>query len=114
MSNLRENPPTTLGGEKVVKIRDVQNSVIFDPANPSKKEPFNLPKSNVLQFYLESGTIVSARPSGTEPKIKFYINSLIPAGNGSDEWLCEAKKKAAALCDAISKDILSKIDAASK
>ncbi|MCR4734466.1 MAG: phospho-sugar mutase [Treponema sp.] len=114
MADLRENSPLTLGGEKVVKIRDVQNSVVFDPSNPSKKEAFNLPKSNVLQFYLESGTIVSARPSGTEPKIKFYINSLIPAGDGSDAWLAEAKKKAAVLCDNISNDIKSKIDAASK
>ena len=101
MSDLRANPPASLGGEKVVKIRDCMN----DP---------NLPKSNVLQFYLESGTIVSARPSGTEPKIKFYINSLIPAGNGTDAWLEEAKNKAAILCDNISKDIQSTIDAASK
>lgn len=114
MADLREHAPLTLGGEKVVKIRDVQNSVIYDPANPSKKEAFGLPKSNVLQFYLESGTIVSARPSGTEPKIKFYINSLVPAGDGSDAWLADAKKKAAALCDNISKDIQAKIDAASK
>ena len=99
MADLRKNAPTTLGGEKVVKVRDCMN----DPS---------LPKSNVLQFYLESGTIVSARPSGTEPKIKFYINSMIPAGNGTDEWLSEAKQKAAVLCDNISKDIQKRIDAA--
>ena len=72
----------------------------------------NLPKSNVLQFYLESGTIVSARPSGTEPKIKFYINSMVPAGDGSDAWFADAKKKAAALCDGITADIQKIIDAA--
>ena len=71
------------------------------------------PKSNVLQFILESGTIVSARPSGTEPKIKFYINSKIPAGDGSDKWLDDAKAKAASLCDAISTDIKAILDAAS-
>ncbi len=101
MANMRSNPPASLGGEKVVKVRDL----MCDP---------DLPKSNVLQFYLESGTIVSARPSGTEPKIKFYINSMIPAGDGSDAWYADAKKKAGLLCDGISADIKKIIDAASK
>ena len=99
MAKLRSNPPATLGGQKVVKVRDLMN----DP---------DLPKSNVLQFYLESGTIVSARPSGTEPKIKFYINSMIPAGDGSDAWYADAKKKAGELCDGISNDIKATIEAA--
>ena len=99
MAKMRSNPPATLGGQKVVKVRDLMN----DP---------DLPKSNVLQFYLESGTIVSARPSGTEPKIKFYINSMIPAGDGSDAWFADAKKKAATLCDGIAADIQKTIDAA--
>ena len=101
MSSMRANPPKSLGGEKVVKVRDC----LADP---------ELPKSNVLQFYLESGTIVSARPSGTEPKIKFYINSMIPAGDGSDEWFADAKVKAGTLCDGISSDIQKIIDEASK
>ena len=99
MASMRKNPPASLGGEKVIKIRDCMNDA-------------KLPKSNVLQFYLESGTIVSARPSGTEPKIKFYINSMVPAGDGSDSWFAEAKQKAAALCDGISSDIQKIIDAA--
>ncbi|MCR5252630.1 MAG: phospho-sugar mutase [Treponema sp.] len=114
MAKLRSEGLKTLGGEKVVKIRDVQESTVFDPANPSKKEAITLPKSNVLQFYLESGTIVSARPSGTEPKIKFYINSVIPAGDGSDAWLKDAKTKAGTFCNAIESDINSILDAASK
>ncbi len=101
MANMRKDPPASLGGEKVIKVRDL----MCDP---------DLPKSNVLQFYLESGTIVSARPSGTEPKIKFYINSMIPAGDGSDAWYAAAKKKAGQLCDGISADIKKIIDAASK
>lgn len=101
MSSMRANPPKTLGGENVVKVRDF----LADP---------ELPKSNVLQFYLESGTIVSARPSGTEPKIKFYINSMIPAGDGSDAWYADAKVKAGALCDGITSDIQKIIDEASK
>ena len=114
MAKLRTEGLKTLGGEKVVKIRDVQESVVFDPANPSAKTAITLPKSNVLQFYLESGTIVSARPSGTEPKIKFYINSVIPAGDGSDAWLKDATAKAGTFCNAIESDINSILDAASK
>ena len=101
MASMRANPPASLGGEKVLKVRDIMN----DP---------DLPKSNVLQFYLESGTIVSARPSGTEPKIKFYINSMVPAGDGSDKWFADAKVKAGKLCDGIAADIQKIIDAASK
>lgn len=101
MASMRNNPPATLGEEKVVRVRDLM------------KDP-DLPKSNVLQFYLESGTIVSARPSGTEPKIKFYINSMVPAGDGTDAWYANAKTKAANLCDGISNDIKKIIDEASK
>ena len=101
MASMRNNPPATLGGEKVVRVRDLM------------KDP-DLPKSNVLQFYLEGGTIVSARPSGTEPKIKFYINSMVPAGDGTDAWYANAKTKAANLCDGISNDIKKIIDEASK
>lgn len=101
MANMRTNPPKTLGGEKVTKVRDLMCDA-------------KLPKSNVLQFYLESGTIVSARPSGTEPKIKFYINSIIPAGNQTDEWLKDAKVRAGKLCDGITADIQKIIDASSK
>lgn len=114
MAKLRTEGLKTLGNEKVVKIRDIQESVEFNPLEPEKKSEIKLPKSNVLQFCLESGTIVSARPSGTEPKIKFYINSVIPVGNGSDEWLNDAKSKASKLCDAITSDIQKVLDDASK
>lgn len=110
MTKLRTEGLKTLGGKKVVNIRDIQQSVSFDPANPAHKERLDFPKSNVLQFFLEGGTIVSARPSGTEPKIKFYINACLPP-KGTD-GLAAAKKEAAALCDAISKEIHSVLDAA--
>ncbi len=114
MSKLRTEGLRTLGGEKVVKIRDVQQGTVYDPESPDKRTPAGLPASNVLQFFLESGTIVSARPSGTEPKIKFYINSTSPDGDGSDGWLEDAKKRTSALCDAITADIKAVLDAASK
>lgn len=62
MKNYRENPPASIGGSPVVKVIDY-----------NKPEETGLPKSNVLQFYTEDGSVVSVRPSGTEPKIKFYF-----------------------------------------
>ncbi|MBP5587987.1 MAG: phospho-sugar mutase, partial [Treponema sp.] len=112
MTKLRTEGLKTLGGKTVTSIRDVQNSVVFNPANPSDKKALDLPKSNVLQFFLEGGTIVSARPSGTEPKIKFYINSCTPLEGNCDKCLAAAKEKAGALCDAIEKEIKSILEAA--
>ncbi len=112
MTKLRTEGLKTLGGKTVTSIRDVQNSVVFNPANPSDKKALNLPKSNVLQFFLDGGTIVSARPSGTEPKIKFYINSCTPLEGNCDKCLAAAKHKAGTLCDAIEKEIKSILEAA--
>ncbi|MBR0155077.1 MAG: phospho-sugar mutase [Treponema sp.] len=112
MTKLRTEGLKTLGGKTVTSIRDVQNSVVFNPANPSDKKALDLPKSNVLQFFLEGGTIVSARPSGTEPKIKFYINSATAPEGSDDAALNSAKQKAGVLCDAIEKEIKSILEAA--
>lgn len=72
MKRLREDPPTYLAGSKVVRIKDFQFSSDTDVSTGNRSElPF--PKSNVLQFFTEDGYKVTARPSGTEPKIKFYI-----------------------------------------
>lgn len=104
MAKLRADGLKELGGKKVLKIRDVQTSCCYDPANPAKKEAVTLPKSNVLQFYLVGGCIVSARPSGTEPKIKFYINCPVAVKNND---LQAAKKEAGALVSAIQSEIES-------
>ena len=112
MTKLRTEGLRTLGGKKVLKIRDVQESVEFDPANPSARNSIPWPKSNVLQFFLEGGTIVSARPSGTEPKIKFYVNSVTPVASASDDSLAAAKKDAAQLCDKICEEINAVLNAA--
>jgi len=112
MTKLRTEGLKTLGGKKVTMIRDIGTGVSFDPANADKKTKLEFPKSNVLQFFLEGGTIVSARPSGTEPKIKFYINSRTDVAGGNDAGLEAAKKEAGTLCDAITKDINSILDAA--
>ena len=108
MARLREEGLKSLGGQKVVLIRDIQTSTSYDPANPSDKKPVDLPKSNVLQFFLENGTVVSARPSGTEPKIKFYVNSMVPpTGN-----LADSKAASEKLCNAIEAEINGILDAA--
>ena len=101
MTRLRTEGLKTLGGKKVVEIRDIGNAVSYNPENPGAKTEIKLPKSNVLQFVLDGGTIVSARPSGTEPKIKFYVNARTDTSAGLDK----AKAESAAVCDAITADI---------
>ena len=73
MVKLRTSALKDIAGVKVLTIRDVDQSCSYNPLTPDKKEAVQLPVSNVLQYYLEDGTIISVRPSGTEPKIKFYI-----------------------------------------
>ncbi|HLW20980.1 MAG TPA: phospho-sugar mutase [Cyclobacteriaceae bacterium] len=73
MHGFRTNRPTTINGLKVTKIIDVKESMVYDIEN-DREEVLDLEKSNVIQFYLEDGSKISARPSGTEPKIKYYIS----------------------------------------
>ncbi|MCK9423919.1 MAG: phospho-sugar mutase [Bacteroidales bacterium] len=72
MVGYRENPPLTINNSRVVKIKDYQMLMVSDRIT-NTETPIDLPKSNVLQFLLEDGSIISVRPSGTEPKIKFYF-----------------------------------------
>jgi phosphoglucomutase len=73
MSGFRANPPEALDGSPVLNIRDylVQEST---DCRTGARTALDLPKSNVLQFLLEDGSKISVRPSGTEPKIKFYFS----------------------------------------
>ena len=73
MKNFRENPYTEIAGQKVVRIEDYQKSESKDLVNNSTIL-IDIPKSNVLIFYSEDGSKIAMRPSGTEPKIKFYIS----------------------------------------
>ena len=73
MISLRQQPLETIDGEKIVLIEDYQTSVATNKQDHSSYS-LSVPKSNVLIFYTENGTKVAARPSGTEPKIKFYIS----------------------------------------
>ncbi len=73
MEDFRQNPPKTLAGSPVVTLKDYQTQTATQ-LQTGNTEQIDLPQSNVLQFLTEDGTKVSARPSGTEPKIKFYFS----------------------------------------
>ena len=73
MQGYRENPPTIIDGVPVIELLDYEMQVGKNLKDGSNWV-INLPKSNVLQFVLEDGSKISARPSGTEPKIKFYFS----------------------------------------
>ncbi|MBO6050706.1 MAG: phospho-sugar mutase [Bacteroidales bacterium] len=72
MVNYRNNPPKEIGGQKVVLMNDIQASIAYH-LDKGTQEPIALPKSNVLQFFTADGSKITVRPSGTEPKIKFYF-----------------------------------------
>ncbi|MDD4002252.1 MAG: phospho-sugar mutase [Bacteroidales bacterium] len=72
MADFRHNPPKTIIGLEVVMIKDYQKQTTLDTIT-LKEEILGFPKSNVLQFFLKDGSKISIRPSGTEPKIKFYF-----------------------------------------
>jgi len=73
MTDLRNTPPNKINNSLVVKIIDYESGIISDRINHTAGKT-TLPSSNVMQFFLEDGTKISVRPSGTEPKIKFYFS----------------------------------------
>ncbi|WP_299556192.1 phospho-sugar mutase [Seonamhaeicola sp.] len=74
MVDARENPLTEVNGAKVIKVEDYQLSVSKNMVT-GEESPIDIPKSNVLIYYTEDGSQVALRPSGTEPKIKFYVSA---------------------------------------
>ncbi|HAM99533.1 MAG TPA: phosphoglucomutase [Marinilabiliales bacterium] len=83
MSSYRSNPPQFINGSAVIKIKDYQSQKEMNFITGTK-DIIRLPKSNVLQFLTADGTIVSVRPSGTEPKIKFYIGTKTELKTATD------------------------------
>ncbi len=83
MKEFRNNPPEKLGGSPVIRIADYLNSESTDITR-NMTERIDLPQSNVLQFILKDESKITVRPSGTEPKIKFYIGVKIPLDNKDD------------------------------
>lgn len=102
MIKLRTSALKEIAGVKVLMIRDIDQSCSYNPLTPDKKEGVQLPVSNVLQYYLEDGTIISVRPSGTEPKIKFYIIHPQPVqGNDTAAAQERAEKQVAIFSNAL-------------
>ncbi|MEP7093768.1 MAG: phospho-sugar mutase, partial [Flavobacterium sp.] len=73
MIDLRENPLKEINGQRVIMVEDYQSSVALNLLT-GEESVMDMPKSNVLIYYTEDGSKICARPSGTEPKIKFYIS----------------------------------------
>jgi len=102
MVDLRANPLKEIAGSRVVKIEDYASGV-SRCMNSNTEEKIDIPSSNVLIYYTEDGTKVAARPSGTEPKIKFYISVNFPLQ--SKEGLDEVSEKLDEKIDAIVKSL---------
>ena len=103
MSGFRQDPPKYLGGKKVIKTKDYLYSKEKDLLS-GKEALINLPASNVLQFVTEGENLISARPSGTEPKIKFYIS--VNTDLDAPEDFEEKEKELNALIQAIKADLI--------
>ena len=73
MVDMRENPVAEINGQRVIMVEDYQNSTAKNLLT-DEIETLHIPKSDVLIYYLEDGSKICARPSGTEPKIKFYFS----------------------------------------
>lgn len=98
MNTLRDNAPSEIGGYKVTAVRDYKNDTITDTATGEVK-PTGLPSSNVLYYEMTDGAWVCVRPSGTEPKVKFYLGV-----KGASLEDADAKS------EALSKEVLAMID----
>ncbi len=100
MSGFRSNPPKTLAGSDVVQLLDYELKKGKNLKTGEEWE-IQLPKSNVLQFVLADGSKISARPSGTEPKIKFYfsVNTKLKAADEFDKMNAVLDEKIKAIID---------------
>ncbi|WP_339815349.1 phospho-sugar mutase [uncultured Imperialibacter sp.] len=83
MDDLRANPPKTINGSKLLKLADYTLLEERDFVT-GKTSKLDYPKSDVMQFFTEDGSKISARPSGTEPKIKFYFSVTTPVKNAEE------------------------------
>ena len=93
MNTLHNDPFIEINGLKVVKVDDIEKGLRL---TKDKQEPLALPKSNVVKLYLEDGSVVTVRPSGTEPKVKFYVGTVLkekPLDNSFPEALYKGIKE---------------------
>jgi len=102
MIDFRDNPLTKINGSKVLVLEDYQSSISKNLIS-DEEAVIDIPKSNVLIYYTEDGSQIALRPSGTEPKIKFYISVNMPLD--SEEIFIANENKLEAKIDAIIKDM---------
>ncbi|GGG59172.1 phospho-sugar mutase [Bizionia arctica] len=102
MIDFRKKPLTVINNSKVIRIEDYQSSIIKNLLS-GKEETISIPKSNVLIYYTEDGSQIALRPSGTEPKIKFYISANTTLSKVADFEITEQKLETK--IDAIIKDM---------
>jgi len=95
MTRMRNSPPTQIDGVPVARIRDFEKREVRANKGGTfvREGDLDFPLSDVLQFILEDGTKVSVRPSGTEPKIKFYVSVKDPTGKGASPAAIAEKRK---------------------
>ena len=98
LKSLREDSPTEINKEKVVVIKDYLVSKEYNVAS-GEEQSIDLPESNVLQFLLEDDSLVTVRPSGTEPKVKFYFSVTAESNQAADEKLVKLKEAVMELID---------------
>ncbi len=83
LKDFKENPVESVQGSKLLWIEDYNTSIAKN-VQTGEEKPINIPKSNVLIYETENGTRIAARPSGTEPKVKFYISTNAKLANAAD------------------------------
>ena len=91
LDGMRKETPDVLGGARVVTFGDYQAQTFLDVASGEKSET-GLPKSNMLCFKLENGDVIIVRPSGTEPKVKFYFLVIAENESAADTKIAEYRK----------------------
>ena len=90
MQRMRANPIKSFSSLRVILTEDYSNQTRI--SDVEKKEKINLPQSNVLKYYLEDGSWIAIRPSGTEPKVKFYIGVQGQSLENTSEKIHELEK----------------------
>jgi phosphoglucomutase len=105
MESFRSNPPAELGGESVIELRDYKSQTSTNLTDGTTQS-IDLPSSNVIQMITANGSIVTARPSGTEPKIKFYFSvrmakSTLAAASSYDDAMRDLDDQIQSLKEAL-------------
>ena len=107
MEAFRNNPPEAFAGTEIIRIDDIQSLKRIDMKSGEEKAIVTLPRSNVLQFFLRDKTKITMRPSGTEPKIKFYFSVNEKTEKGK---LMDTRRGLKNKIDALKRDLLERVN----